>query len=95
MEESYRYTPSTLDRLAANRVDWRDVEWVLRYQRPVIRERIGVSLLRIIGQCQHFGPPWLMVILRETEDDIYFIESARYLSAQETEAAQRTLGGQL
>lgn len=94
MEEDYRYTATTLDRLAANHVDWRDVEWVLRYQRPVIRERIGVSLLRIIGQCQNFGPPWLMVILLEAEDDIYTIESARYLSAEETAAAHRTLGGQ-
>ena len=65
--------------------------YVLDHARPVILERIGVAILRVIGQDQ--GAAWLMVTTVETDaDDVYVVRGGRYLNDAEGLAVALALG---
>ncbi len=87
----YRFAHQTLARLSANGVAWQAALWVLGVAHPVVREVIGVSLLRVTGADDRGH--LLMVVLQERadEDDAYDILSARYLDDEEAADARRLL----
>lgn len=88
--DEYRFDLAALDALRAAGVDWRDVQHVLRTNKPKIRYHIG-SVLRVIAQDRSGG--WMVVALIEEEDDAYLVVRARYLDQTEVEAARRVIGG--
>ena len=90
MDEEYRWDDDTYTAIAASQVDWRDVSYLLRHARPVIRRHIGGCLFitahapdrRIIA-----------VTLIEEADDHYLVVTARHLTGDEHTYAEALLRG--
>jgi hypothetical protein len=80
--DQYVYAPGALDRLARNGVPWQAVEWVLKVARPVVREFIGVAVLRVTG-ADPDGHLVMVTCLETDVSDTYEIVSARYLDPDE------------
>ena len=87
----YTFDNESYDALAAAHVTWQAARYVLDHARPVILERIGVAILRVIGQDQ--GAAWLMVTTVETDaDDVYVVRGCRNLNDAEGLAVALALG---
>lgn len=88
MDEEYCWDDESLRAIAANKVDWRDVDYVLHHAHPVIRQHIG-SVLRIIGRGR--DAQLIAVSLIEQSDDLYLVVGARHLTGAEITDAEALL----
>ena len=88
VDEEYRWNDDSYEALAANKVAWQDVVYVLRYAHPKIRQHIG-SILRIIGRGR--DAQLVAVTLIEESDDQYLVVTARHLTGEEVTDAEALL----
>ncbi len=88
VDEEYRWDDESYKALAANKVTWQDVVYVLRYAHPKIRQHIG-AILRIIGRGR--DAQLLAVTLIEEGDDQYLVVTARHLTGAEITSAEALL----
>lgn len=90
VDEQYRFDDGSYDAVGRAGVDWQSVIDVLFEADVRIRQRIGVAVLLISAPNRH--DRWLRVALVEESDDEYLVTGARWLEADEAEAAKRLVG---
>lgn len=88
MDEEYSWNDDSLQAIAANKVGWQDVIYVLRHAHPKIRKHVGANLW-IIGRAR--DAQLIAVRLIEESDDQYLVVNARYLTGVELTNAEALL----
>jgi hypothetical protein len=90
VRETYRWSEDTYDQLHAAGIAWQAAMYVLHDAHPHVRRHLGAVLY--VSAPDRDGR-WLMVVLIEEADDAYLVVGARYLDADEVEAAVRIIRG--